>query len=66
MEQPLPLIGTDALQMVQREDVDFDPKHIDENFMSDEKNYPVTGEEDGLKVRAGGMHPSQSTATVVP
>jgi NAD-dependent dihydropyrimidine dehydrogenase PreA subunit len=41
--------------MVQREDVDFDPKHIDENFLSDEKNYPVTGEEDGLKVRAGGV-----------
>ena len=47
--------------MVQREDVDFDPKHIDENFMSDEKNYPVTGEKisDGdliFALKSSGLH----------
>ncbi len=41
--------------MVKLESLDFKPKPIDQNYINDEKNYPVTGEQNGIKVRAGGM-----------
>ncbi|AAT43113.1 zinc-containing ferredoxin [Picrophilus oshimae] len=41
--------------MVKLESLDYKPKPIDQNFLSDEEHYPVTGEHNGHKVRAGGV-----------
>ncbi len=40
--------------MVKLESLDYKPKPIDENFLEDTENYPVTGTHKGHEVRAEG------------
>ncbi len=40
--------------MVKVETLDYKPKPIDENFLEDKDNYPVTGTHNGHEVRAEG------------
>jgi NAD-dependent dihydropyrimidine dehydrogenase PreA subunit len=41
--------------VVKLETLDYKPKPIDQNYINDEQNYPVTGEHKGHKVRAEGI-----------
>ncbi len=40
--------------MAKVEDVDYKPKPIDENFLGNDKDYPITGKHNGHDVRAEG------------
>ncbi|MEM3851743.1 MAG: ferredoxin family protein [Methanomassiliicoccales archaeon] len=52
--------------MVELESLDYKPKPIDENFLNDAENYPVTGSHNGHEVRAEGKQRNDSEGKPYP
>ena len=52
--------------MVKLESLDYKPKPIDENFLDDETNYPVTGQHHEHEVRAEGTQRNDAEGKPYP
>ena len=52
--------------MVKLDSLDYKPKPIDENFLDDETNYPVTGQHNDHEVRAEGIQRNDAEGKPYP